>query len=116
MPNEDARFNTIYYALRALQKKVFGQLWPKQDLDTAISKYHQYIIVELTEALQHTNFKVHKLKHPIDMKKLQEEIVDVFIYTTELTDCVFESPEELLSAVEAKMEKNKTRTDWDINA
>jgi|SRR5579859_571245 len=110
----DDRLAAIYAAIHSLQRRVFGETWPR-DIDEMISKYVKYIQVECVEALQCTNFKDHKRKQQIDLENLRDETVDIFIYAIAMAGCSFTSLDDFMSTVERKVQKNNTRQDWDIN-
>lgn len=110
----DGRLYMVYAAIHALQRRVFGETWPR-DVDDMIAKYVKYIQVEAVEALQCTNFKDHKRKQPVDTDNLRDEIADLFIYVCAMSGCVFTSLDDFMSQIEQKVQKNETRKDWDIN-
>lgn len=111
---DDARFRKAYNDIHALQKRVFGQTWPR-DIDELAQRYTSLLHVEIVESLQQTNFKMHQKKHPIDMDKFGEEIIDIMIYACAYSGLAFDNFDQFLNALEQKVNKNKTRQDWEIN-
>ena len=101
-------FSSLMERVRAFQQRVFGVTWPR-DLDALAQQYSMLITRECFEVLDETNFKPHKRPHPVNLDKVREETVDVFIYAMALAAAVFLSPEAFLAAVEEKVAVNEAR-------
>jgi hypothetical protein len=56
-----------------------------------------------------------KKRKDIDVRALQDEVVDVFLFGLAAGTAVFPSYEAFLAAVQAKLLYNETRSDWDAN-
>lgn len=106
------RFSKIYEKTIQLQRRGYGPEWDQRDFQQSFDRYMKFLHVELVEAQQLTNFKDHKKAHQIDVNSLREEIVDILLYTLNLSGLVFDNGDDLLDVVEWKMDKNTKRTDW----
>lgn len=104
-----------YDRIQMLQKRVFGQSWPRRNKDAAIQEYCKLLGVEVSELLQETNYRVHKEVRPLDEERIKDEIADILIYTFAVAGVVFESYADFFAQVMAKVEKNNLRQDWIIN-
>ncbi|SRR6266704_950029 len=104
----------IYETIARLQKYIFGATWGR-NLDNVIQEYAKLLNVEVTEMLQETNYRIHKEPKEINLEALKEEIVDIAVYSNAVASIVFNDYEEFQEALSRKVEKNKTRTDWQIN-
>jgi dimeric dUTPase (all-alpha-NTP-PPase superfamily) len=105
----------LYRVIRKLQQRVFGAVWPKENITEYVQQYITMIQVEAVEVLQETNFKAHRAPKPVDMAKLKEEIIDIQVFLYAMASGIFGNYEEYLSVLREKVEKNERRNDWEIN-
>lgn len=105
-----------YVKIHELQKRVFGECWPR-DVDEMLQRYYILASKELSEVLEHTNFKQHKAKKPINFEEVGEEIIDVIIFTMAMAGVIYGpgNYDAFAEALSKKVGYNNVRPDWELN-
>jgi len=106
---------TLFDQAKNLQKRIYGSEWP-QNLNQFILYYGMRLHMEVDEMIREVDYEpmTRKKKH-VDIEALKKEIIDVFIFTTDVANTVFESYDQFIREVKEKMDYNERRQDWDIN-